>query len=43
MADSATELGALGEAVAFLDHFRDLPAPRQASKMLYPLEEILLW
>jgi hypothetical protein len=42
MAEAATELGALGEAVVFLNHFRDLPDPRQAGKVLYPLEEILL-
>jgi hypothetical protein len=42
MAEAATELGALGEAVVFLNHFRNLPDPRQAWKVLYPLEEILL-
>jgi predicted transposase YbfD/YdcC len=42
MAEAATEQGALGEAVVFLNHFRDLPDPRQAWKVLYPLEEILL-
>jgi predicted transposase YbfD/YdcC len=42
MAEAATEFGALGEAVVFLNHFRDLPDPRQAWKVLYPLEEILL-
>jgi len=42
MAEAATELGALGEAVVFLNHFRDLPDPRQAWKVVYPLEEILL-
>jgi predicted transposase YbfD/YdcC len=42
MAEAATELGALGEAVVFLNHFRDLPDPRQAWKVLYPFEEILL-
>jgi hypothetical protein len=42
MAEAATELEALGEAVVFLNHFRDLPDPSQASKVLYPLEEILL-
>lgn len=42
MAQVATEQGALGEAVVFLNHFRDLPDPRQAWKVLYPLEEILL-
>jgi predicted transposase YbfD/YdcC len=42
MTEAATECGALGEAVVFLSHFRDLPDPRQAGKVLYPLEEILL-
>src|SRR6516162_7348089 len=42
MAETAAELGALGEAVGFLNLFRDLPDPRQAGKVLYPLEEILL-
>ena len=42
MAETAAELGALGEAVVFLNHCRDLPDPRQAGKVLYPLEEILL-
>ena len=41
MTEAATECGALGEAVVFLSHFRDLPDPRQAGKVL-PLEEILL-
>ena len=38
----ATELGALGEAVVFLDYFKDLPDPRQLGKVIYPLDEILL-
>src|SRR5215470_7829682 len=42
MTEAATECGALGEAVVFLNFFRDLPDPRQAGKVLYPLEEILL-
>lgn len=42
MAEAATELGAVSEAVVFLNHFRDLPDPRQAGKVLYPLEEVLL-
>lgn len=33
---------ALLESVVFLDHFADLPDPRQLSKVLYPLDEILL-
>jgi predicted transposase YbfD/YdcC len=30
------------ESVAFLDYFSDLPDPRQLSKVIYPLAEILL-
>jgi predicted transposase YbfD/YdcC len=37
-----TDCGALGEAVVFLSHFRDLPDPRQRGKVVYPLDEILL-
>jgi predicted transposase YbfD/YdcC len=42
MGDVATESGALGEAIVFLDHFQDLPDPRQQGKALYPLNEVLL-
>src|SRR5579864_1455227 len=38
----AAALGAIGEAVAFLSHFKDLPDPRQRGKVTYPLEEVLL-
>jgi predicted transposase YbfD/YdcC len=34
--------GALGEAVVFLEHFQDLPDVRQAGKVMYPLDEVLL-
>lgn len=34
--------GALGEAVAFLAHFQDLPDSRQLGKVVYPLDEVLL-
>ncbi len=34
--------GAIGEGVVFLKYFRDLPDPRQAGKVTYPLDEILL-
>lgn len=34
--------GALAEAVAFLGYFKDLPDPRQAGKVRYPLREVLL-
>jgi len=33
---------AILESVVFLDHFADLPDPRQLSKVIYPLDEILL-
>ncbi len=33
---------AIGEGVVFLEYFRDLPDPRQAGKVVYPLDEILL-
>jgi predicted transposase YbfD/YdcC len=35
-------VGALGEAIVFLDHFRSLPDPRQRGKVIYPLDEVLL-
>src|SRR3954469_23211040 len=35
-------VGALGEAIIFLDHFRSLPDPRQRGKVIYPLDEVLL-
>jgi predicted transposase YbfD/YdcC len=36
------DCGALFEAVVFLNHFKDLPDPRQRGKVMYPLEEVLL-
>ena len=33
---------ALFEAVVFLNHFNDLPDPRQRGKVTYPLDEVLL-
>ncbi len=33
---------AFDETVVFLDYFRDLPDPRQAGKVIYPLPEVLL-
>lgn len=38
----ATDCGAIFEATAFLSHFKDLPDPRQAVKVVYPLDEVLL-
>ncbi len=36
------DVGALSEAVVFLEYFRDLPDIRQPSKVIYPLGEVLL-
>jgi predicted transposase YbfD/YdcC len=33
---------AIGEGIVFLEHFRDLPDPRQPGKVVYPLDEVLL-
>jgi len=35
-------LGALGEAVGFLEHFQGLPDGRQLGKVVYPLDVVLL-
>src|SRR5271165_1278635 len=42
MDDPATACGAIFEATAFLSYFNDLPDPRQAVKVVYPLDEVLL-
>lgn len=42
MEDAAGDCGALGETIVFLEHFKDLPDPRQRGKVTYPLEEVLL-
>ncbi len=42
MEEVAEEFGAKAETIVFLDHFRELPDPRQRGKVLYPLDEILL-
>jgi len=39
---AAEGFGALSEAVVFLNHFKDLPDPRQPGKVIYPLAEVLL-
>jgi hypothetical protein len=36
------DCGAMSEALVFLEHFRDLPDPRQRWKVIYPLNEVLL-
>ena len=42
MNDSATDCGAIFEVTSFLRYFNDLPDPRQAVKVVYPLGEVLL-
>src|SRR5271167_412040 len=42
MERTTSGIGALGEAIVFLDYFKDLPDPRQRGKVLYPLDEVLL-
>ena len=42
MDDITTDSGVLSEAVVFLNHFNDLPDPRQRGKAMYPLDEVLL-
>ena len=42
MERTAGDTGALGEAIVFLDYFKDLPDPRQRGKVIYPLDEVLL-
>ena len=42
MERAAEEFGVIGEAVVFLDYFKDLPDPRQLGKVVYPLAEVLL-
>ena len=42
MDNPTTDCGAIFEATAFLSHFNDMPDPRQAVKVVYPLDEVLL-
>ncbi|MGH6934574.1 MAG: ISAs1 family transposase, partial [Methylocella sp.] len=42
MAGTGLEFAAIGEAVVFLDYFKDMPDPRQRGKVVYPLAEVLL-
>ena len=42
MDDPATDCGAIFEVTSFLGYFNDLPYPRQAVKVVYPLDEALL-
>ena len=39
---AGSDIGAIEETVAFLDYFKELPDPRQAGKVIYPLAEVLL-
>lgn len=42
MTSEAADCPALGETVVFLSYFEDLPDARQAGKVMYPLDEVLL-
>ena len=42
MAVSATDTAAQFETTVFLGYFKDLPDHRQAGKVVYPLDEVLL-
>ena len=42
MDNVAADCGAIFEATVFLGHFNELPDPRQAVKVVYPLDEVLL-
>jgi predicted transposase YbfD/YdcC len=42
MADSAGDFGWVAEATVFLDYFKELPDSRQAGKVIYRLDEVLL-
>ena len=42
MDDATADCGAFGETVVFLNHFKDMPDPRQRGKIMYPLDEVLL-
>ena len=42
MGEVGEGFAALSEAVVFLNHFKDMPDPRQLGKVIYPLDEVLL-
>src|ERR1700681_1064473 len=42
MEQAAVALEAIGESIVFLDHFKELPDPRQRGKITYPPREVLL-
>ncbi len=39
---ASVDFRAIGEVMAFLGYFKELPDPRQRGKVIYPLEEVLL-
>jgi predicted transposase YbfD/YdcC len=42
MDEAEEQFAAISETVVFLEHFKDLPDPRQPGKVIYPLSEVLL-
>lgn len=42
MDNVTADCGAFGDSVVFLNHFKDMPDPRQRGKIMYPLDEVLL-
>jgi DDE_Tnp_1-associated len=42
MEEVAESFGANAETIVFLDHFKELPDPRQRGNVLCPMDEILL-
>ena len=42
MEPARSDIRAIEETVVFLDYFKELPDPRQAGKVIYPLAEVLL-
>lgn len=42
MEPAGPDVGAFEETVAFMDYFKELPDPRQAGKVIYPLAEVML-
>ena len=42
MMGAATDFGSIAETTVFLGYFKDLPDPRQAGKVVYVLNEVLL-
>jgi len=42
MAETGADFAALTETTVFLQYFKDMPDRRQAGKVIYPVDEILL-